>query len=85
MTHQGLGKPDAVFIMPISPRQIFVAVHDVEILKPIHNMAEAGGLAQRLNNALVRQAREYVYAVDDAPLQFVEVRLGDKMPWCPWE
>jgi len=37
----GLGKPDAVLIIPISPRQIFVAVHNVEILKRIHNAAEA--------------------------------------------
>jgi hypothetical protein len=81
----GLGKPDAVLIMPISPRQIFIAAHHIEIINRTHNMAEAGGLAQRLNNAVARQARKYVYSVDDAPLQFVEGRLGDKLQWCPWE
>jgi hypothetical protein len=81
----GLARPDAVLIIPISPRQIFVAAHDVEMVRHIGGLAEAAGLAQRLNNAVARQARSYVYSVDDVPLDFVKGRLGDRLQWCPWE
>ena len=47
-------------------------------------MRNAGGM-QLLNNELVRQARKYVWAVDDKPLRFVEERLGDQSRWSPWE
>jgi uncharacterized protein DUF4238 len=81
----GLGRPEAVLGLAISPRQIFVAAHDRGVLRCIHELAVAGGLAQRLNNCIARQARKYVFSVDDTPLPFVAERLGDKMQWCPWE
>jgi hypothetical protein len=48
-------------------------------------MAKAGGIAQRLNNRMARQARRYVYGVDDSALQFIEPRLGQKAQWSPLE
>jgi hypothetical protein len=81
----GLGRPDAYIVLPISPARIFVAAHNEEVLRQIDDKMQHGGGVQLLNNRLARQARKYVWAVDDKPLQFIEERLGDKIRWCPWE
>jgi hypothetical protein len=38
-----------------------------------------------MNDRIVRQARTFVYGTDDRQLRFVANRLGEKMPWSPWE
>jgi hypothetical protein len=81
----GLGRPDAHIVLPISPVRIFVAVHTEEVLRQINDKMQTGGGVQILNSRLVRQARKYVWAVNDESLQFIEERLGDKIRWCPWE
>ena len=81
----GLQRPDAHVLLPISPVRIFAAAHTEDVLRQINDKMQHGGGVQLLNNRLVRRARKYVWAVDDKPLQFVEQRLGDKMRWCPWE
>jgi len=81
----GLGRPDAHIVLPISPIRIFVAAQTEEVLHRINDKMQHGGGVQLLNNRLVRQARKYVWAVDHKPLQFIEDRLGDKIRWCPWE
>jgi hypothetical protein len=81
----GLAHADSHIVMPISPRRIFVAATNQETIRRLHDMAEAGGMAQRLNNRIARQARRYVYGVDDCALQFIEPRLGEKARWSPFE
>jgi hypothetical protein len=81
----GLARPDAHILLPISPVRIFAVAHTEEVLRQINDKMQQGGGVQLLNNRLVRQARKYVWAVDDKPLQFIEERLGDKIKWCPWE
>ena len=81
----GLARPDAHILLPISPIRVFAVAHTEDVLRQIDDKIQHGGGVQLLNNRLARQARKYVWAVDDAPLQFIEQRLGDKMRWCPWE
>jgi hypothetical protein len=81
----GLAHADSHIVMPISPRRIFIAANNQETVKNLHDMAKAGGIAQRLNNRMARQARRYVYGVDDSALQFIEPRLGQKAQWSPLE
>jgi hypothetical protein len=81
----GLAHATSHIVMPISPRRIFVAANNRETVKDLHDMVEAGGMAQRLNNRMARQARRYVYGVDDSALQFIEPRLGQKARWSPFE
>lgn len=81
----GLAHADSHIVMPISPRRIFIAANNQETLKNLHDMANAGGMAQRLNNRMARQARRYVYGVDDSALQFIDLRLGQKARWSPLE
>ena len=81
----GLERPDAHIVLPISPFRIFVATHSDEISNRFDDLMQHGGGVQRLNHRIIRQARKYVWGIDDRALQFVEGRLGDKIPWCPWE
>jgi hypothetical protein len=81
----GLAHADSHIVMPISPRRIFIAANNQETVKNLHDMAKAGGIAQRLNNRMARQARRYVYGVDDSALQFIDARLGQKARWSPLE
>jgi hypothetical protein len=81
----GLAHADSHIVMPISPRRIFIAANNQETVKNLYDMAHAGGMAQRLNNRMARQARRYVYGVDDSALQFIEARLGQKARWSPLE
>jgi hypothetical protein len=81
----GLGHADSHLVMPISPRRIFIAANNQETVTKLHDLAEAGGMAQRLNNRMARQARRYVYGVDDSMLHFMEPRLGQKARWSPLE
>jgi hypothetical protein len=48
----GLAHATSHIVMPISPRRIFVAANNRETVKDLHDMAEAGGMAQRLNNRM---------------------------------
>ena len=62
----GLAHATSHIVMPISPRRIFVAANNRETIKDLQDMADAGGMAQKLNNRMARQARRYVYGVDDS-------------------
>jgi hypothetical protein len=81
----GINRPNSYIVMPVSPRVLFVAANEQRVIDRIRDMAESAGLVQRLNNQLARQARRYVYAVDDTVVRFVAPRLGEKARWSPWE
>jgi Protein of unknown function (DUF4238) len=81
----GLGRPDAHIVMPISPDQAFVAVKNEETRVQIENDAKKGRFVERVNDLVVRQARKYVYGSDDRQRRFVENRLGEKRSWGPLE
>jgi len=73
----GLSHPQGRLLIPLSPRTIFVAANDQDLIQKTNNDSQSSGLAQRINSKIARQAQKYVYAVDHTPLQFVEGRLGD--------
>jgi uncharacterized protein DUF4238 len=76
-----LGQENAHLVLPLPPDHIFVAARNSETLDRIeqHNLYD--GLAERINNRVVRQARRYVYAVNDARQAFMTHRLGDRESW----
>jgi hypothetical protein len=79
----GLAQADAHILMPISPNRIFVAARNVGVVRQIHAKIEHRGGVQVLNNHIVRQARSYVYAIDEAALPFMEHRLGEQAKSSP--
>jgi hypothetical protein len=81
----GLNKTDSHMVIPISPRRLVVMANKIEVLRQIEELARSGGLAQRMNNRMARQARKYVYGTDDQALKFVEERLGERAAWSPLE
>jgi hypothetical protein len=81
----GLARPEAHIVMPISPDRIFVAARKVETAREIDARGKRGELVEELNDRIVRQARRFVYSCNDAQLRFVEKRLGMKEKWSPWE
>lgn len=80
-----LGDKNAHLVMPLTPWHLFMAAADVRTMENLDNRNRYGGLAEIVNNRVVRQARRYVYAVDDARIDFLRNRLGDRQPWSPLE
>jgi hypothetical protein len=74
----GLSRPDAHIVLPISPRRLFVATKDEQTFQDII----AGSmdlLAKTVNNQVAQQAYQYVYGSDDKQLRFVSNRLGRRI------
>jgi hypothetical protein len=79
----GLGRPDANILMPISPTRVFVAAATQETMRKIGDTATRSTFARTINDRVVGQARKYVYGTDDTQLRFVANRLGRKLPSTP--
>ena len=75
VTSNGMVKPDAHLIVPISPSQCFVATNTVETLKQLQALS-ADEFINRMNHKMACQARKFVYGLDDSHLSFVSERLG---------
>jgi hypothetical protein len=65
--------------MPIGPRQLFVAANDPKLAQELARQNHDKVLA-KMNDLIVRQARKFVWGVDDRQLRFVERRLGEMRP-----
>ena len=70
----GLDNPDCYIALPISPTKLFIAAHTDRFkqLKPGHEHV----VVKEINKAVVTQAREFVWAVDDTQLAFVRKHMG---------
>jgi hypothetical protein len=70
----GLGDPDCHIALPISPKKLFIAAHNDRFkqLKP----GQETTVVKAINKAVVVQAQEFVCAVDDQQLPFVEKHMG---------
>jgi hypothetical protein len=79
----GIGKPDAHIVMPISPRNVFIAARQRATIDQIHAMAETGEMQNILNDRVIRHARKYVYASKSIELRYLEKRLGERAIWSP--
>jgi Protein of unknown function (DUF4238) len=73
----GIGKPEAHIVMPISPTQCFLAANTIDIERQIHRIPPKEFM-QKMNDKMACQARKYVYGVDDSQLRFVSNRFGRK-------
>jgi hypothetical protein len=85
ITMSALGAPNAHLTMPLTPRHIFIAAANAETMNFLDNKNRYGGLAEIINNRVARQARKYVYAIDDSRQNFLINRLGDRQQWSPLE
>jgi hypothetical protein len=81
----GLGYPNSHLVLPISPDHIFVAAASEDEVGRLKVLSQGGEMARQLNDRVTRQARKYVYGVDDRQRRFVENRLGEKATWSPFE
>jgi hypothetical protein len=70
----GLGDPNCVIALPISPHKAFFAARNAATLNHVfaHGPARVAG---ELNASMANQAEKYVYGLDDHHLCFVENRL----------
>jgi hypothetical protein len=85
ITMTALGQDNAHLVMPLTPNHNFFAAKNSETLHRLENRNHSGGLAEIVNNDIVRQARTYVYAIDDSRQAFLTNRLGDRQSWSPLE
>jgi hypothetical protein len=76
-----LGQDNAHLVMPLTPNHYFFAAKDSETMHRLEHRSQSGGLAEIMNNNIVRQARKYVYALDDSRQAFLTNRLGDRQSW----
>jgi hypothetical protein len=62
----GLGDPDCHIALPISPKKLFIAAHNDRFkqFKP----GQETTVVKAINKAVVAQASEFVWAVDDSPV-----------------
>jgi hypothetical protein len=73
----GIGHADSHIAVPISPDQCFVAVASMDVERQLKAIP-AEKFMLILNDKMVRQARKFVYGVDDTQLRFVANRFGKK-------
>jgi hypothetical protein len=71
----GIGHSDAFILLPMTPVQLFLAVNTENTFRRIDALLNTGQFLGFMNNAMVRQARKYVYGQTDSQLRFVENRL----------
>jgi Protein of unknown function (DUF4238) len=78
----GLIKPDAHIVIPMSPRRLFIAVKEEATLRQIASMSP-DELVEIANNKVAEQAHTFVYGSDDSQLRFVANRLGKRVRSSP--
>jgi len=71
----GLGDPRAYIALPVSPTVLFVAAHDPAFARSLAGLKQTE-LVAVLNEAVVCQARKFVWATDDSQLEFVRRHIG---------
>jgi hypothetical protein len=80
----GLAGPRDHIALALGPDTFFLAVNDNRVLREIQ-ATDPGKLLQTANDRVCLQARKFVYSTDASHLEFVEARLGRKLPSTPLE
>jgi len=70
----GIDDPNLVIALPITPKKAFMATQSEHVANTMR-LQHPRGLATRLNEASLNQARVRIYARDRAPEQFLRNRL----------
>lgn len=71
----GLENRKAHLALPLGPRHLFVAAYDDHYAKALRTSAH-GKIVKIMNKDVVRQARETVWGIDDANIEFVRKHIG---------
>lgn len=74
MMSQGIAQPQGFLMFPYAPHRLAIFAHDAKVAKAFSTQ-EPDILAKGLNDAVVRQAREFIVAADDCSKRFVENRF----------
>jgi hypothetical protein len=80
----GISGPGKHLGVPIGPRLLFIAADDPAEVQRLARQ-DHDALAMVTNDRVVRQARKFVWGIDDSHLRFVERRLGEMLPSSPME
>lgn len=75
----GVDQPEGEVVLPISPRQLFIAVNTREQEARLA-MADPKLLRRLVNSRVSQEAQRYVYSENDLQLRFVENRLRKGQP-----
>jgi hypothetical protein len=67
---------------PISPRQLFIAVKEEEVLRQMTSLSP-DEFVEAANNKVAEQAFKYVYGIDNGQVRFVSNRLGKRVRSSP--
>jgi hypothetical protein len=78
----GLLHAEAHIAVPVSPRSFFLAYRTDEMFQLIAAMSQ-DDLVAMINDKVVRQAVEFVYAFDDSQTDFIAARFGDQVRSTP--
>ncbi len=73
----GIGRPGAHIVIPISPTILFLAENGDNVYRHMMSLS-AKALARTVNEKVTEQAHRYVYGVNPSQQAFVENRLGKK-------
>ena len=76
---KGMSRPNSHLAMPIGPRLLFIAANDPQFADTLARR-DPDKLVTAANNEIVRQARKFVWGLDDSQLRFVARRLGEMLP-----
>jgi Protein of unknown function (DUF4238) len=71
----GLDNPKAYLALPLGPHQLFVAAYGDQYAKALRAHGHQK-IVKIINKDVVRQARERVWATDDANIEFVRKHIG---------
>jgi Protein of unknown function (DUF4238) len=75
----GLVKPTDHLALAIGPRKLFIAANTPDTALRIATMRH-DDLVGQMNDRVCKQARRYVFAIDDRQRTFIDKRLGLKWP-----
>lgn len=78
----GLERPDAHVVLPISPRTFFLAYRSDDFFSRVAGLSQEA-LASTINDAVVRQAIDFVYAYDGNQTRFIQNRFGERLRSTP--
>jgi hypothetical protein len=71
----GLGATNAYIALPIGPKMLFIAAHDDAYEKHVAS-ADPTEVVKNINEAVVHQARRFVWGLDDSQHRFVSNRMS---------
>jgi hypothetical protein len=78
----GLVKPGDHLALAIGPRMLFIAANTPDAASSLAALRH-DDLVGQMNDRVCKQARRYVFAIDDRQRTFIDRRLGLKWPSTP--